>query len=300
MPHNFVITVPGALEEVGNAAEAFGTQPGAAEKNYVPPTPGKILLASKLLQPQNGQQLRFEAPKETGVYPYVCTYPGHWRRMHGALYVVADLDEYLANPEGYIAAHPVPVRDELLKFNRPRTEWKLEELADAVKEMEAKGGRNYANGKRMFTVATCVACHKFGGEGNEFGPDLAKPDPKTFPNATELLRHVIEPSLKIDDKYATYRIVLDNETVITGVIVGEKDGALQVIENPLASAKPREVLSRQVAEKKKAATSMMPKNLLDKLTKDEIVDLLAYVWAKADPKGKPSAATSTTTTEVGR
>ncbi|HUR54513.1 MAG TPA: PVC-type heme-binding CxxCH protein, partial [Gemmataceae bacterium] len=37
MPHNFVITVPGALEEVGNAAEAFATQPGAAEKHYVPP-----------------------------------------------------------------------------------------------------------------------------------------------------------------------------------------------------------------------------------------------------------------------
>ncbi len=30
----------------------------------------------------------------------------------------------------------------------------------------------------------------------------------------------------------------------------------------------------------------MPKGLLDKLTKDEILDLLAYVWGKADPKHK--------------
>ena len=30
----------------------------------------------------------------------------------------------------------------------------------------------------------------------------------------------------------------------------------------------------------------MPKGLLDKLTKDEILDLLAYVWGKADPKAK--------------
>ncbi|MDB5309403.1 MAG: dehydrogenase [Gemmataceae bacterium] len=284
MPHNFVITVPGALEEVGNAAEAFGTQPGAAEKHYVPPLPGKVLLASKLLQPQTGQQLRFQAPKEPGIYPYVCTYPGHWRRMHGALYVVADLDEYLADPAGYLAKTPLPVKDDLLKFNRPRTEWKLEELAGAVQVMEQHGGRNFANGKQMFTVATCVACHKFGGQGNEFGPDLTKLDPKTVANSTDLLRHVLEPSLKIDDKYATYRLVLDDDSVVTGMIVGEKDGVVQVIENPLASAKPRELKAKAIVERKKGASSIMPKGLLDKLTKDEVLDLLAYVRGGADPK----------------
>ncbi len=76
MPHNFVITLPGALEEVGNAGEAFGTQPGAADQHYVPSVPGKILLASKLLQPRQAQNLPFAAPKEPGIYPYVCTYPG--------------------------------------------------------------------------------------------------------------------------------------------------------------------------------------------------------------------------------
>ena len=70
--------------------------------------------------------------RKPGVYPYVCTYPGHWRRMSGALYVVADLDEYLADPEGYLAKNPLPIKDELLKFNRPRKEWKYEELAPAV------------------------------------------------------------------------------------------------------------------------------------------------------------------------
>ena len=30
----------------------------------------------------------------------------------------------------------------------------------------------------------------------------------------------------------------------------------------------------------------MPKGLLDKLTRDEILDLIAYVWGKADPKNK--------------
>ncbi|WP_439627918.1 PVC-type heme-binding CxxCH protein [Gemmata sp.] len=287
MPHNFVIVAAGTLEKVGNAAEAFANDPTAAAKQYVPPMPaGTVLLASKLLQTRQAEQLKFAAPKDPGIYPYVCTYPGHWRRMHGALYVVADLDAYLENPEEYLAKNPLPVKDDLLKFNRPRTEWKLDELADAVKEMEAKGGRSFANGKQMFTVATCVACHKFGGQGNEFGPDLAKLDPKVFTNATAVTEHILDTAKRIDDKYAMYRIVLDNEKVITVMIVEEKDGVVKVIENPLASTKPLELKASQIVERKKLTTSIMPKGLLDKLTRDEILDLLAYVWGKADPAAK--------------
>lgn len=286
MPHNFVIVAPGNLEKIGNAAEAFANTPAAAAAQYVPDMPGVVLLKSKLLQTRQAEQLKFTAPKEPGIYPYVCTYPGHWRRMHGALYVVADLEAYQENPEAYLAKNPLTVKDDLLKFNRPRTEWKLEELADAVKEMEMKGGRNFANGRQMFTVGTCVACHKFGGQGNEFGPDLAKLDPKVFKTAVDVLDHILAPSKKIDDKYAAYRFVLSDEKTFLGMVVEEKDGVVKVIENPLASAKPREVKRADIAEQKKAPTSMMSKGLLDKLSRDEVLDLIAYVWSRADPKSK--------------
>jgi putative heme-binding domain-containing protein len=180
----------------------------------------------------------------------------------------------------------LPVKDELLKYNRPRTEWKLEELADAGKEMEAKGGRNFANGKQMFTVGTCVACHKFGGQGNEFGPDLAKLDPKVFKSAVDLTEHILNPSKKIDDKYAVYRIVTVNMKVYTAMVVEDKDGVVKIIENPLASTKPIELKKTDIEEQKKAPTSLMSKGLLDKLTRDEILDLLAYVWSRGDPKSK--------------
>lgn len=287
MPHNFVIVTPGNLQKVGDAAEAFATTPGAAAAQYVPSMPaGVVLLKSKLLQTRQSEQLKFAAPKEPGIYPYVCTYPGHWRRMHGALYVVADLEAYQENPEAYLAKNPLTVKDDLLKFNRPRTEWKLEELADAVKEMEAKGGRNFANGKQMFTVATCVACHQFGGQGTNFGPDLAKLDPKTFKSAVDVLDHILDPSKRIEDKYAVWRLELDTEKVLTAMIVEEKDGIVKVIENPLASAKPVELKAASIVQRAKAKTSMMSKGLVDKLSRDEVLDLLAYVWGRADPKSK--------------
>jgi hypothetical protein len=104
------------LDEIGTLGEAAATQPGALERQYVP-TSNKILLASRLLQPRDAQKLAFTAPAKPGVYPYVCTYPGHWRRMYGALYVVDDLDAYLENPEIYLASHPLEIKDAQLIFD---------------------------------------------------------------------------------------------------------------------------------------------------------------------------------------
>jgi len=121
MPHNFVITCLGAFEEIGLLAEATATQPGAPRREYVRAS-AEILLASRLLQPREVQKLSFTAPTQAGVHPYVCTYPGHWRRMYGALYVVDDLEQYLAAPETYLAAHPLPIADLPLNSTRPRKE----------------------------------------------------------------------------------------------------------------------------------------------------------------------------------
>ena len=278
MPHNLVFLQPGALEEVGNLAEATANDPAAASRHYVPLSK-KILLASRLLQPREVQRISFTAPSKPGVYPYVCTYPGHWRRMHGALYVVADLDAYTADPEGYLNKNPLDIADPLLKFNRPRKEWKFEDLEPFTKELT---GRSFSAGKQLFTVASCVGCHKFGGEGKEFGPDLTKMDPKY--TTADVLRHILEPSLKIEDKYQVYTLQLSSGKSITGMILKETPDAVELIENPLAVAKPVVIKKSDIEERVKAPTSLMPKGLLDKLTKEEVLDLLAYVVSGANPK----------------
>src|SRR5207302_913431 len=131
--------------------------------------------ASRLLAARESQKLRRTAPAEPRVYPFVCTYPGHWRRMYGAMYVVDGLDEYLADPTVYVAKNPLPIADDLLKFTRPRTEWKFDELASSVEKMEP---RSFNNAKQIFTVANCVACHRVNGAGTEIGADLTKLDGK--------------------------------------------------------------------------------------------------------------------------
>jgi len=281
MPHNFVILQPGALEEVGTLAETTATDPTAAQRQFVPPS-NKILLASRLLQPRNSQRLPFTAPKQPGVYPYVCTYPGHWRRMYGALYVVGDLEQYQGDPESYLARNPLPIADDLLKFTGPRKEWKYEELASSVQQLE---GRSFSNGKQMFQVASCIACHKLNGVGTELGPDLTKLDPKQQ-QPIEILRDILEPSFRINEKYQSYVFALKSGKTITGLIVEETPEAVKVIENPLAKAQPVVLPKPEIEERVKSPTSIMPKGLLDKLTREEILDLIAYVTAGGDPHHK--------------
>jgi putative heme-binding domain-containing protein len=280
MPHNFVVTQPGAMEEIGTLAEVQATQPGAAERQYVPQSP-KILGSSRLLQPREVQKLDLKAPDQPGVYPYVCTYPGHWRRMYGALYVVSDLDEYLADPEAYLAAHPLPIVDELLKFNRPRKEWKFEELASSVEQMN--GGRSFSSGKHLFEITNCVACHKLNGVGHEIGPDLTKIDPK-LAKPVEVLHDILEPSFRIDEKYYSWTFEMESGKVVTGLILEETADLLKVIENPLAKADPVVLKKSDIASRAKSPTSIMPKGLLDKLTHEEILDLVAYASSGGNEK----------------
>ena len=279
MPHNFVVTRPGSLEEIGLLGESSSTQSGALERNYVPPS-DKILVASRLLAPRDSQKLDFTAPAKPGVYPYVCTYPGHWRRMYGAFYVVGDIAAYLADPPGYMAAHPLPILDDLLKNNRPRKEWSFDDLASSVESLSS--GRSFANGRQIFEVASCVSCHRMNGVGVHVGPDLAQFDAKM--TRVEILRSLLEPSARIDEKYQTHVFSTKSGNVVTGMILEETPQRIKVVENPLARTTPVFLDRSDIEDRSRSQTSIMPKGLLDKLTREEILDLIAYIAARGDAR----------------
>jgi putative heme-binding domain-containing protein len=278
MPHNFAILQPGALQEVGLLAEATGTAPDAAQRHYIPKS-DKILLASRLLEPGDTQVLSFEAPATAGVYPYVCTYPGHWRRMYGALYVVDDLKSYLADPAAYLALHPLPLRDELLKYSGRDTAWNFDELAASVRPLDA--GRSFDVGKTAFTVANCASCHQLNGEGRQFGPDLSKLDTTKF-TPEQILRSMLEPSAEINEKFQTTTVLLTSGKTITGMVVEETPTIVKIVVDPLANVEPVVIQLAEIDERVKSPVSIMPAGLLSKLTREEILDLLAYVYARGD------------------
>ena len=84
--HNLVIVKPGALEEVGLAGNELAKDPEGVKKGFIPES-DKILFHTKLLDPESVEILRFKAPEKSGVYPYLCTFPGHWVIMKGEMTV---------------------------------------------------------------------------------------------------------------------------------------------------------------------------------------------------------------------
>jgi len=86
MQHNLVIGKPGSLNKIGAAADAMLSDPKASEKHYVPEIP-EVLFSTPLVDPGDVYSLEFTVPKEPGIYPFVCTFPGHWRMMSGIMIV---------------------------------------------------------------------------------------------------------------------------------------------------------------------------------------------------------------------
>jgi azurin len=71
---------------VGAAADKLAQDPNGAKMNYVPKIP-EVLKATPLINPGGKYTLTIKLPDVPGDYPYVCTFPGHWRLMNGILRV---------------------------------------------------------------------------------------------------------------------------------------------------------------------------------------------------------------------
>jgi plastocyanin len=82
MQHNLVLVEAGSAEEVGGMADQMAAKPDAFSRNFIPES-GKVLQSTPLVNPNGRAELEFKAPQKPGVYPYICTFPGHGREMRG-------------------------------------------------------------------------------------------------------------------------------------------------------------------------------------------------------------------------
>lgn len=89
MPHNLVVISPGSLETFGPVVDKFVTTPEAEELGYVPNS-RYVLGATTMLNPNESGSVIITLPDEPGTYPFVCTFPGHWRFMQGEIIVTAE------------------------------------------------------------------------------------------------------------------------------------------------------------------------------------------------------------------
>jgi putative heme-binding domain-containing protein len=265
MPHNLVIGVPGSLREIGTLAETMAPDPDPGAKQFVPAS-DQVLHATHLLQPEGRATLSFVAPAEPGDYPYVCTFPGHWTRMYGVMLVVADLEAWEADP--------VEPADPLGKTRKLVKEWALEDLAADLPGLGQ--GRDRENGRTVFTEAGCAGCHKLGAEGGAVGPELTEVFKKWKGQREDVLREILTPAKVVEEKYRARFLQLEDGTSIYGLVVEESDAAVTIVVNPERPL-PRSVPRSAIVLETKTEGSLMPEGLLNHFTREEILDLLAFL-----------------------
>ena len=167
---------------------------------------------------------------------------------------------------------------------RTETKWTLDELSQAA-STELKH-RNYARGRKMFAAAGCYACHRFQNQGGMTGPDLTTSGRRY--SVRDLLDQVIHPSKVINDQFSSVQVLTDDGRVHNGVIVNlgvRRNGDAIVLNTDLTDPNQRVTIFRDTIEELIVSkTSPMPEGLFNRMTKDEILDLTAYLISGGDSK----------------
>ncbi|WP_153557607.1 c-type cytochrome [Roseimaritima sediminicola] len=155
-------------------------------------------------------------------------------------------------------------------FQRPSTadNQPLPPLAELVKR---RG--DVLRGKAVFAgKATCSNCHRVAGQGKEVGPDLTEIGSKLSREAMYVA--ILDPSAAVSHNFETYTLLtLDGETV-TGLMVSETD---QAITLRTAEGIDRTVPAEDVELLKKQPQSLMPQDLQQLMTTEQLVDLVEYL-----------------------
>jgi len=263
MPHNVAIVKAADIDEFGEHSMQLASNPRAIATHYVPNEPGEICF-SPILQPGDQYTLFFEAPKEPGEYRLVCTYPGHWRVMQASLYVIPDGEPL---PE----SANVPVR----RFVQMWT------TADLAADADALMHRSFEQGRSTFEMAGCIKCHKLRDTGTALGPDLTKVAERF--RGQKLLQQILAPSTEINKQYQTWVAALNDGRVIAGLMVDQSDTAITLLPNPLKPETKVTLARSDIEELEASSISTMPTSLLITFTRDEILDLVAYIEAGGDP-----------------
>lgn len=157
--------------------------------------------------------------------------------------------------------------------------WTVADFDDVI-SVGLEGNRDYRNGRRMFGAATCFACHQFNQEGGAIGPDLTSAGGKFSPR--DLLESIIEPGKEIPDQYGQMIFEMKDGSTVSGRIMNLAGDNVQVNTNMM---NPDEIVSvdrKRLKTMKKSPVSMMPAGLINSLSKDDVLDLLAYLLSRGN------------------
>ncbi|MCX7664300.1 MAG: HEAT repeat domain-containing protein [Gemmataceae bacterium] len=157
--------------------------------------------------------------------------------------------------------------------NRPKGD-------DLANYRETLYGGDKARGREIFlnkAEVQCARCHKLDGVGGEVGPimnGVAKDKTREY-----LLESIVLPNKQIAKGYESLTVTTLSGKTITGVIKGEDKKELRLIDAELKL----HVIPIDEIDTRKAAKSGMPEDIVTKLSKLDIRDLVEFLASLTEP-----------------
>jgi putative membrane-bound dehydrogenase-like protein len=137
-----------------------------------------------------------------------------------------------------------------------------------------------AAGRQLFTSA-CGICHTFGTIGNQVGPGLAG---SNIGKLDYFLENVLNPNGVIGKDYQLNVFKLKSGATMSGIVQFEDAQSFRLV---MPGGAKFTVTKGEVAQREVLPMSLMPEGLLDALTKEQVINLVAYLQF---PDGFPATA----------
>ncbi len=153
--------------------------------------------------------------------------------------------------------------------------WELQDLSGSLAK-GLKQKRDLERGRKLFTETACIVCHSFQGEGGYGGPDLSSVAGRYSP--ADLLDNILNPSRVINEQYGLMKYSLQDGSTVVGRTVNMAGETVMVATNPNDPGGSEVRFSIHDLERSvPSAVSFMPDGLLNTLTEEEVLDLMAYL-----------------------
>jgi len=130
---------------------------------------------------------------------------------------------------------------------------------------------NPGKGKRVYET-NCMVCHQVRGKmGMTFGPDLGTVQSWQPEN---IMINILDPNLSISHGYELWNIVLNDGTMLQGVIASETSNAIVV--NQQGGVKTT-IARNDIKSLRTLDMSAMPNDFEKRIDKQQMADLIAFI-----------------------
>jgi putative heme-binding domain-containing protein len=136
----------------------------------------------------------------------------------------------------------------------------------------------------MFSAGSCVACHRFSGDGGYSGPDLGSLGNRF--TARDMLVAIIEPSQSISEQYLASNITLKGGGSMYGRLIYKNDKEFAVASNAFNLSQVIKKPTAEILKIEPSQQSLMPPGMIFAMNEEELKDLMAYLISAGNKKHK--------------